>query len=56
MAAVILTDGERGERRAMPNARIMVHQPTRSPHINFFACYGAKVGIVWDRVHGCRTR
>ncbi len=31
MAAVILAAGERGERRAMPNARIMVHQPTRSP-------------------------
>ena len=31
MAAVLLAAGERGHRKALPNSRIMVHQPTRSP-------------------------
>ena len=30
MAAVILAAGEKGERAAMPNARVMIHQPTRT--------------------------
>ena len=30
MAAVILAAGEKGERAAMPNARVMIHQPTRA--------------------------
>ncbi len=30
MAAVILAAGEKGERACMPNARVMIHQPTRT--------------------------
>jgi ATP-dependent Clp protease protease subunit len=30
IAALLLSAGERGERAAMPNARIMVHQPVRT--------------------------